>query len=407
MALDLENEYPGQVIAASAGYPWGSFKNETTPGLFDGTPFEKAWPNDWLALFQGLLNAAGITPTGSADTVLASQHLQGLLYQSQTADFFVDSGTADAYVLSPLTNNYAPHAYKDGQRIRFVPDNTNTGASTVNVSALGLKDIYYKGSTLAAGALTAGDRVTIEYDLAAARFNLISSDALTGLSPAVRDIARGLVVRNNVTNPNYQVDVDADEIVLQNSAGAALKFNAVNLTADITASGANGLDTGVEASNTWYFVWAIGKADGTLASLLSLSPTAPTMPAGYTYRALLGAIYNDGSSNFIRIVQEGDTVRRTNATALSGGVATTLTAINTSAIVPLTAKRVFGYMAVVATGAGGNLIVSDVNSLNEILLRNSTAGQSDYTYFENVKDLYYLVSGAGAAGSLNISGWKY
>ena len=42
------------------------------------------------------------------------------------------------------------------------------------------------------------------------------------------------------------VDIDADALVLFDAAGSARRYTAVNLTADITASGANGLDAGVE-----------------------------------------------------------------------------------------------------------------------------------------------------------------
>lgn len=34
-----------------------------------------------------------------------------------------------------------------------------------------------------------------------------------------------------------------------------------NITVTISTSGAGGLDTGSEASNTWYYIWLIGKTD--------------------------------------------------------------------------------------------------------------------------------------------------
>lgn len=77
------------------------------------------------------------------------------------------------------------------------------------------------------------------------------------------------------------------------------------LTADITASGANGLDTGSEASSTWYSAWVIQKADGTVASLLSTSATSPTMPSGYTLKRRIGWVRNDASSNFLPFVCSG------------------------------------------------------------------------------------------------------
>jgi len=173
--INLESEYPSAVEPSDANYPSGGFKNETSPGLFDGTPYEKAWANDVNALMQSLIKAAGITLSGSSDTVLVSQLMQGLLYQNLTADLFAETGAVNAYVLSPLTNNYAPHAYKDGAKYRFTPGNTNTGASTVNISSLGAKNIFLNGAALITGVLLAGIEYEIVYDLGNDRFNLLPS----------------------------------------------------------------------------------------------------------------------------------------------------------------------------------------------------------------------------------------
>lgn len=59
--------------------------------------------------------------------------------------------------------------------------------------------------------------------------------------------------------------VKADEIVMDD--GTRLSDWA-NLSADITASGENGLDAGAEAASVWYEVWAIAKADGSKALVL-------------------------------------------------------------------------------------------------------------------------------------------
>lgn len=181
---NLATKYAGKTETPDANYPTGGFKNETTPGLFDGTPFEKGWADDLNAFMQGLIKAAGITVSGTTDTVLVSQILEGLLYQVQTASYFIDSGAADAYVLAPLTNNYAPTAYKDGQSIRFIPDNTNTGASTVDVSTIGAVGIKLHGAALAAGDLTAGEVYELRYDTALGWFELVlgqATEAIKGI----------------------------------------------------------------------------------------------------------------------------------------------------------------------------------------------------------------------------------
>lgn len=56
-------------------------------------------------------------------------------------DYYTDSGAADAYILSIIGSKKAPAAYFNGMRIRFRTSNANTGASTVNVASLGVKNI--------------------------------------------------------------------------------------------------------------------------------------------------------------------------------------------------------------------------------------------------------------------------
>ena len=57
----------------------------------------------------------------------------------------------------------------------------------------------------------------------------------------------------------------ADEVVMSDATRFALT---TPITADVSASGANGLDTGSEGASRWYEFYAIAKDDGTLAGLL-------------------------------------------------------------------------------------------------------------------------------------------
>lgn len=79
-AIDLVDEYGALADGTDlTNYPFGKFKNTTTPGGTDGTPFEKAWPNDWVAYFQKLLDVMGVTPSGSPDTVQNSQYYDAMI----------------------------------------------------------------------------------------------------------------------------------------------------------------------------------------------------------------------------------------------------------------------------------------------------------------------------------------
>jgi hypothetical protein len=79
MAIRIEDQYPTRSTPADADYPEGSFKNDSTGTALDGTPLEKTWPNDIYGFLQALLDAAGITPSGSPDTAVASQYLAAML----------------------------------------------------------------------------------------------------------------------------------------------------------------------------------------------------------------------------------------------------------------------------------------------------------------------------------------
>ncbi len=90
---------------------------------------------------------------------------KAVAHYAATGDFYVDSGAADAYVLSVTGVQVAPPTYATGMRIRFEAGNSNTGASTVNVAGLGVKAIKDSaGDALTANSLQAGFNYEAEYD---------------------------------------------------------------------------------------------------------------------------------------------------------------------------------------------------------------------------------------------------
>lgn len=74
------------------------------------------------------------------------------------------------------------------------------------------------------------------------------------------------------------------------------------------AAGVSGcLDTGAEASSTWYHVYLIGNpTTGAVDFLASTSASSPTMPTGFTVKRRIGSVYNNGSSNIDSFEQIGD-----------------------------------------------------------------------------------------------------
>lgn len=113
-------------------------------------------------------------------------------------------------------------------------------------------------------------------------------------TPAVTSAFKNL--RIITTGSSTDVTITADELVVSNGSGAYKTLSAVSAYAMTNASGAYGLDTGSLAANTWYALWVIWNGS-TVAGLLSLSSTSPTLPSGYGFKARVGWIRTDNSVN--------------------------------------------------------------------------------------------------------------
>lgn len=118
---------------------------------------------------------------------------------------------------------------------------------------------------------------------------------------------KNLTVQNGGT-PNNQIVATADAVTLENAAGNAVRRLSINCTADVTTSGAGGLDTGSVTTTTWYSYWVIyNPATNTDSCLLSTSSTFSglTLPSGYTFAARVSWNKTNGSSQFLRVLQKG------------------------------------------------------------------------------------------------------
>lgn len=140
-----------------------------------GTLTAAEW-NQVPSEIQNVIEGLGIT-LSSGDVNQLGKAIAG--YVANGA-FYTDSGAANAYVLSVVGSKQAPTAYTDGMKIRFHAGNNNTGASTVNVASLGVKNI----KTPDGGNPSAGDIPTTRiteawYDSSAGYFVLDTSNAST------------------------------------------------------------------------------------------------------------------------------------------------------------------------------------------------------------------------------------
>ena len=175
---------------------------------------------------------------------------------------------------------------------------------------------------------------------------------------------------------NTQAIVTIDQIILFDSSSNAKLVSSVSSTLDKTIlSAVNGLDTGVIANSTWYYVFTIAKVDGTKGVLMSLSSTAPTLPNGYTFKARIGAIKTHTDGTLLRTLQYGRKVQyvvtsATNTpnmplmTSGSQGNLNTPTwiAVNVLTFVPPTSVSIDVVLSITDGGAGSNQIIIAPNN---------------------------------------------
>ncbi len=290
----------------------------------------------------------------------------------------------------------------------IIPDDENMNQLYLAILLLISQGLVFSPTT--AGQPTAVD--TVQEGLDAAFTNFWTGSVLAP--------HRNLVVKQTSA---ATVDVDAAEVVLTNAAGASRRFQNIDLTANVTVAGVNGRDTGAEAASTWYHIWVVAKRDGTVAALLSASATAPTMPADYTFKGYMGAVYNNASSNFVAFYQRNAKVNCPNTPVLSAGNATSWTPVSLAAALPPTATEARLRMAVsassgatVATGyvtgqASGSTLGDNAYGYVDERRQTGTINEETYQSTEllltNGLEVKYMLTGTNAIMYINATGWRY
>ena len=197
------------------------------------------------------------------------------------------------------------------------------------------------------------------------------------------------------------------------------------VTADITVSGAGGLDTGVEAISTWYAVYVIADTSGVepVDALLSLTPISPTLPAGYDIFFRMGWVRNNSAGDFLEFLQTNGERNRhhlwvnVNLSALnvlSGGSALSFATVSLSAFVPLTARRVMMTYEFDGNVAGADFALrvpgattTRANSYFSVFLQNAAAVRepSKEVWTDAAQDIEYEVNSGASALDLWVNGY--
>ena len=234
----------------------------------------------------------------------------------------------------------------------------------------------------------------------------------------------------SATGTNSIVTVAADALCVKNSANEQVVLNSVSVTPSLSNSGANGLDNGASAVSTWYSVWIIyNPTTLAVAGLLSLSATAPTLPAGFTHKARTGWVRTDGTANkfplsfaqfgksvFYKVVPGSNVTRYPAVVAGVQGNTVTPTWVSVSLInaTPPTASIV--HYNAFFEGHDASMIFApnnsfgSVNSITDVpplIFRTYTANNSFSSCFSLPKEsdnAFY--ASVGTETGVNVIGWE-
>ncbi|MCK5602312.1 hypothetical protein KAR91_10595 [Candidatus Pacearchaeota archaeon] len=166
-------------------------------------------PNDEL---ENAITASGITLSG-ADL---SQLAKTMTNHVGSANFYSDTGAANAYVINIIGSFQAPTVYQTGMMVRFTVANPNTGASTINVSSLGVQNIKRgDGTDVEADDLTG--QCILVYD--GTNFVLLSFGLLEVLKLIAPTVVSDAIEAGTIATDIIQPKTASGPIALQNSNG--------------------------------------------------------------------------------------------------------------------------------------------------------------------------------------------
>lgn len=184
-------------------------------------------------------------------------------------------------------------------------------------------------------------------------------DNMSNIFPAAN---YGLLTSNNATDTNNDIDIAVGQALSDDNSTLIELMSALTKRLDAAWSqGTNQgmLDTGAKAALTCYALFLIYNPTTLNTDVLaSLSFTAPTMPAGYTKKYLLGAILTNAGSNIIQYEQAANYFNLKEFFTLVSDGSITANTFET-VTVPLPPKSTIGIMGSLdnSTGTDQNFVL--------------------------------------------------
>lgn len=220
------------------------------------------------------LNLSAGAKTGTPGTTGANLNI--------AAATFTDSATAG----SGTATSFAANAIQ----------RPTLAASNASVTTTNAATLYIAGPPIAG----TNDTITNTHSIWVASGAIKADGGI--LSPMFRSAIAGLTYTSG-TDATNDININVGGCMDATNAYPLMLTTALGKQSDVawavggtTGSPAGWLDTGA-VGNSDYYIWLIARPDtGVVDSICSLSGTAPTMPANYTYKRLIGWFRRTGGA---------------------------------------------------------------------------------------------------------------
>ena len=322
-------------VVAGTGLTGGATTGDATLAVDTGTTANKIVQLDGtgkLPAVDGsqLTNLAIPSETGDIESVVAGM---GLIGGATTGDatLNVDVGTTANKIVQLDGAGKLPAV--DGSQLTNLTIPSETGDIESVVAGTGLTGGATTGNaTLNVDVGTSANKI-VQLD-GTGKLPAVDGSRLTGISSGDQVLGQyqNLRIKPDAGSPADTVNISVGKVVLNNTGDQSVMHKNVMVNATLNSSGINGLDTGTEANNTWYYIWLISNGT-TVASTLSISPASTLLPSGYDYFLLIGAIFNNATSDIRSFFQSGKSVK-TQYELVGSYSSTLLTEVDLTAYVP-------------------------------------------------------------------------
>jgi hypothetical protein len=258
---------------------------------------------------------------------------------------------------------------------------------------------------------------------------------ISGLNISVASTTVLAIAPGQARDSNDNIDMPVAFPNLQGNVNPAIQYQNYMppLFVNSAVNGANGLDYGSLIDTMDYAIYLIGDSRGynNVAGILSLtSNAAPLLPFGYDSYRLIGFIQTSASATFV--ASSTNPINMRNAIAyylspavsvLSGGNATTFTAINLSTPIPTTTSRdVIAYLQVtfIPSAIGDTVQFRPTNegtpqTAGLVTIAGISAGIAQTQYVKvicgvssgSIPEIDYKVTVSGDSVTVLVTGYKY